>query len=296
MRKYSLALVLFGWAAIAGADELRIADGSSSGIYQQVTKEIAQICGSAVTVTEVPGSGAIENLDKLLGNEVNAAFMHADVLFYRSRIDDLSSLKTLLALFPEDVHFVAMNRPYKSGSWTELAQSGRNLSAITDLNGLPVGAAGGGYITANVIRLQGEIPYTVVRFESGKDVLTALLDGKIAAAVFVGAAPLPNLKDLGPDYKLLEIGESTAERLKSVYRRSTVTYIKMHPSPVPTVAADCLLVTRDYKTPKIVQSLKAFRQAVYSHIDELKETPGYHKAWQKVDLQNHGKWEWYNPR
>jgi TRAP-type uncharacterized transport system substrate-binding protein len=173
-----------------------------------------------------------------------------------------------------------------------VAQRGKVLESLADLEGFPVGAAGGGFITANVIRLQSEVAYTVVRFESGKDVLAALDDGKIAAAIFVGAAPLPNLKDLGSEYKVLTIGETAADKLKSVYRRTTVSYPKMNPSPVPTVAAECLMVTREYKTPKFVQTLKDFRECFYAHLDELKETPGTHRAWQKVESSNHGKWTW----
>jgi hypothetical protein len=54
-----------------------------------------------------------------------------------------------------------------------------------------------------------------------------------------------------------------------------------------------LLITREYKTPKFVAALRKFRQCFFDNLDELKETPGTHKAWQKVDPANHGRWPWY---
>lgn len=295
MKKWFAVLALL-FVVPVGAQELKIADGSSSGTYQQMVKEVVGVCGDAVSIVEVPASGAVENLDKLIGNEANAAFMHSDVIYFRSQREDLGNLKTLLALFREDVHFVVLNRPYKQGGWKSYASQGADLETVSDLKDLTIGAAGGGYITANVIRLQAEIPYTVQQFDSGKEVLSALASGRIAAAVFVGASPLPNLKDLGKEYKLLSFGESTIAKLKAVYRPTTITYTKMSPSAVPSVATDALLVTREYKTPKMQGVLRKFRSCFYSKLDELKETPGTHKAWQQVEASNHGKWAWYDLR
>lgn len=300
MKKLMVVIGLL-WAVSASAEEIKIANGSSSGIYDQITKEIQQqlvASGSDLVLTSVASSGAIENLDKLIGNEAGLAFMHSDVLFYRSKIDDLTNLKTLLALFPEDVNIIALNQPYKPESKFKMVNLNRgiNLETISDLEGLPVGAAGGGYVTANVIRLQSEIGYKVIRFDKGSQVLDALKNGQIAAAIFVGPAPLPNLSNLDGNYKLLSINDSVADKLKSVYKKSSITYIKINPNPVQTVAADDLLVTRNYKSKKMIDALLKLRKAVQDNINDLQETTGFHKAWQKVDINNQGKWDWYNPQ
>lgn len=295
-KKYWLWALLIAVPSLSQAQELKIADGSSSGTYQDFVKQIVSVCGTTIHVVEIPSTGAVDNLDKVINNDANAAFLHSDVIWNRNQRapEDVANIKTLLALFKEDVHFVALNKPYKEGGWKSMGSSGANLDSINDLKDLSVGAAGGGFITANVIRLQSEITYKVVSFESGKDVMAALNNGTIAAAVFVGAAPLPNLKDLGKDYKILSISESTRDKLKSVYRPTTITYTKMSPTAVQSVAADSLLVSRVYKTPKFSQALQAFRSCFYRNLDELKETPGTHKAWQQVDQSNHGKWNWYD--
>ena len=307
MKHYSLLLVaLAASVATASAQALisptpapvtfLVADGSSSGTYAQFLKELSGATADTINFQEVKSSGAVENLDKLINNQCMAAFMHSDVLQFRAQSTDLSKFKTLLALFSEDVHFLALTQSKKTvgGNLVGWGKSALNLTSVEDLGhpGLKVGAAGGGYITAQVIRLQAQLPYDIEQYQSGSDVLNALASGEIDAAVFVGAAPLPNLANLGPEVKLLPMGSITVERLKSIYHPATITYTKMRPDPVSTVAADCLFVAREYKTPKFRSALAAFRASFLSHLDELKETPGNHPKWSEVDATNHGKWSW----
>ncbi len=84
--------------------------------------------------------------------------------------------------------------------------------------------------------------------------------------------------NLDGNYKLLSVGENTASKLKSVYKQTTISYTKMNSEPVHTIAADCVFVARVYKTPKFIAMLKNFRHCFYNHLDEIKETPGMHKA------------------
>lgn len=295
MRKFVVFAVLALSSAIYAQQELAVADGSSSKTYETIFAEMMKVtvCPE-ITLTEVKSTGALDNLDKVISNEANACFVHSDVLAYRAKTEDLSNLKTLLALFSEDVHFVALMKPFNmGGGLAGIGAKSRVLNQLSDLEGLNVGAAGGGFITANVVRIQSETAYKVIQFNSGSEVLAALSSGQIAAAVFVGAAPLPNLKTLGAGYRILTIGDVAMSKMKSVYHRSTVTYMNMGGAPVQTMAADCLLITRVYKTQKFVDALKAFRTAFCNSLGELQETRGTHKAWQQVSCENHGNWSWY---
>lgn len=297
MKRLSAMLVAFCFVASVcfaqeGPVRLKIAAGSSSGIYEQFLKEIQQQVSSIVVLEPVPSHNATENFDNLVGNNVNLAFMHSDVLFYNASLQDLSHIKTLLALFPEDVNIVTLNRPYKLPKKNIMDLNPRtvNIETISDLSGLPIGTAGGGFITTNVIKAQGGIDWEIIRFDNGAQALAALREGNVAAVVLVGAAPIPAFKDLGPDYKLVTVNDSVADRLKQVYRRDTITYNSISSLPVQTIAADCLLVTRNYKSQKNITALLKLRQAVYTALDDLKETTGYHKAWQKVEPNMKGKW------
>jgi uncharacterized protein len=292
----TLAMVL-ALSLTAVAQEFLVADGSSSGTYKQfLTQIIAATSDSGIVFKEVDSHGAVENLSLLIDNKVMGAFMHSDVIYHRSKNEPTANLEkkfqTLLALFPEDVHFLALaESKRKTGGTFGYGAKPVVIKSIDDLNGLNVGAAGGGWITANIVKLLSDIPYVVLpTFNSGGDVLAALNSGAIDAAVFVGAAPLPNLENLGPQYKLLPIEGRTADKLKVQYAPTSVTYTKMNPNPVPTVAAQCLFVSKVYKSAKMVNTLTTFRNSFLAKLDEIKETPGNHAKWQAVDPEIHGPW------
>ncbi len=210
-----------------------MADGSSSGTYEQFLQQIEAELNGAVVFKRVQSSGAIQNLDLLINNVVSVAFMHSDVLAFRSKSTDMTHFKTLLALFSEDVQFLALSQP-KSNGWSFTKPAPYNT--IEDLKGKKVGAAGGGVITANVIRNSllsaGSTTYTVVEFSSGGDALNALANGDVDAVEFTGAAPLPNLQKLNSDYKILSIPDNVAHQLSDIYHPATVTYVNMRPDAV----------------------------------------------------------------
>ena len=156
------------------------------------------------------------------------------------------------------------------------------LNTIEDLKDLNVGAAGGGAISAQVIKLETDIPYHFIEYKTGDEVFAALNNGDIDAAVFVGGAPLANLENLGPEYQILSIPSGDVDKLKQVYHPATVTYTNMRPDSVDTVAADCVLVGRVYKTPKFVNALATLRSVVDAKLTEIQETTGSHPKWQEV--------------
>ncbi len=108
----------------------------------------------------------------------------------------------------------------------------------------------------------------------------------------MGGAPLANLEKLGPTYRLISIPSEVAKKLNLTYHETTVTYVKMNPEAVPTLAVECLLVSKVYKSPKFVNALSLFRKTFYEKLTELQETPGNHPKWAQVAEGNHGKWQW----
>jgi len=69
-------------------------------------KELSNACGTEVPLVEVNSTGSMENVNNLVGNQVNAAFVQSDVLYLRARTEELGNVKTLLALHSEQVHIV----------------------------------------------------------------------------------------------------------------------------------------------------------------------------------------------
>lgn len=283
------------WAAGAHAQTLKVATGSAKLTYSTLFKEMTQFCGTSVSMTEVNSGGSMDNIDRLVGNEVNAGFVQSDVLWLRARTEDLSNVKTLLALHNEQIHLIARaGAGVKTGGVMGLGGKVHEFTDLASLAGQTIAAAGGSAVTAQVIRLQSEVPFTVLQKANNDEVLKALANGEASAALIVAGAPTPLVANLGPDFKLLAISGAVAERLKGVYRPARLSYSKMGAAGVPTVATDALFVTREYKTERMTSALGSFRGCVQSKLDEIKETTGTHPAWQAVVADNKGKWVWYD--
>ncbi len=282
-------------APTPGVTVLKIAAGSTSGIYEEFEKEMQAVIGDSVQLVPVDSHSATQNLDHLMGNDVNLAFMTADVLFFRKAVDDTSNLRTLLVLFPEDINIVTLNQPYKlpKSSLLDFSNKMVDIQTISDLDGLPLGTAGGGFITCNIVKQQARLNFDIHKFQSGADALSALRQGEVAAVLLVGAAPLPALKDLGSDYRLVSVPDNIVVALSNVYKKHNVTYNNISSIPVQTVSAPCLVVTRNYKSKKNIAALLRVRQAVINGLPDLQETTGNHKAWQLVDPTDHGTFPWF---
>lgn len=296
MKKVFISLALAAAALLPAAQaQMRVATGKAGDTYSSMLRQLNARCSGDVAIMEVPSAGSNDNINQLVGNQVNAAFTQSDVLWLRARTEDLADVKTLLALHPEQVHIVARTSSgIKEGGTLGYGAKEVVFNDITSLAGRKVGAAGGSLITAQVIRLQSEIPFQVVQLDTGDAVLQALASGQIAAAVFVGGAPLGTVSKLGPDHKLLPIPAPVVEKLKGVYRPARLNYQRMNAAGVATVATDALFVTRQYKTPKMTSGLAKLRSCALSSVDELKETTGTHPAWRYVEPSNKGKWAWYD--
>lgn len=294
MKTILIGLSIAAISALANAQQLQVATGKAGDTYSTMLKQLAQRCGSSVAIIEHPSAGSNDNINQLVGNQVNAAFVQSDVLWLRARTEDLGNVKTLLALHPEQVHIVAKAQSgLKSGGVLGIGGSEVVLSDITALSGRRVGAAGGSLVTAQVIRLQSEIPFRTMPYDRGDDVLAALDKGDIEAAIFVGGAPLGTISKLGPQYKLLPVPAPVLEKLKGVYHPARLNYQKMGATGVATVATDALFVTREYKTPRMTEGLAKLRTCAFQSIDELRETTGTHPAWQSVKAESKGKWPYY---
>lgn len=276
--------------------QLIVSTGSATGTYSRMFKEFQGACKDQIMMIEKPSTGSVENMDRILDNEVNAAIVQTDVLFHRSRNQDLGSIKTLFALHPEEVHLVSPAvSPIKEGGVAGLGSKPIQLTDITSLGGRTVAAWGGSFITAQVIRLQSEIPFNVVEMQNFKDAKAALDAGKVAAILMVGGQPMADISNLGRDYKLLGFPEQVVSKLKNVYVPARLNYsgLGVGGQGVQTIATEALFVTRAYKMPKYVESVSALRACFNAKVDELGETIGTHKKWAAVKTGNTGKWSYY---
>jgi TRAP-type uncharacterized transport system substrate-binding protein len=294
MKRIVAMALAFAMAYGAQAQQIKVATGAQKGTYATMFKELNGVCANDVPMLETNTNGSNSNIDLLVGNQVNAAFTQTDVLYFRARTEDLGNVKTLVALHPEEVHIVALAQGLKKeGGTLGFGSKAPVLTQIGDLNGRVVGAAGGSYTTAQVIRLQSEVNFTVQQYDDNDKLMAALNKGEVDAALMVGGAPLPVVNALTPAHRLVAIPDAVQQKLKAVYRPARLSYNKMGAAGVATVATDAIFVTREYKTAKMTDALGRFRACALSKIDELKETTGTHPKWQAVDVANKGKWAYY---
>jgi TRAP-type uncharacterized transport system substrate-binding protein len=306
MKKQILGFVFAVVAALAiapvhaqNAQHLIVADSSSSGTYAKMLAEIKDVCQTDdFIIDEAPKhGGATDNLDALKNNRVSAAFLHSDVIFAAAMSDpSYKELKTLVALYPEEIHIVTLRTSItKAAGLTNYFSKPVQFNSLSDLSGYNVGAAGGGVITARILTGQGEGHFNVIDLQEGKNVIPALQSGQIQAAIFVGGSPLDNITALnGNEFKLIPIGDSISSRVQSVYRPATINYPNLQSGPIKTMAPVATLVTRKYTRPQMIAPQAAFRACFYAHLDDLKETPGKHPKWALVDPNDHGVWDWYD--
>jgi TRAP-type uncharacterized transport system substrate-binding protein len=293
--KYWLLAIITALSMSVQSQTLKVATGSAKGTYAAMFKELTQVCGTEVVMIEVPSTGSMDNINQLVGNQVNAAFVQSDVLYLRAQTEELGNVKTLLSLHNEAVHIVAMaHSGVKEGGTMGIGAKEVVFDDLSSLANRRVGASGGSFVTAQVIRLQSQVPFNVTQYETNDLALKALLERQLDAVIMVGGAPLGSVAALSTAYKLLPIPTAMAERLKGVYRTARLNYPKMGAAGVPTVATDALFVTREYKTAKMTDALAKFRACALTKVEELKETTGTHPAWQAVDVANKGKWPWYD--
>lgn len=300
MKNFIATMFLVALSTVALADDngssITIAADSSSGTYAKMLGEIIGVCSDDnFNISQARGvtGGAPGNLDALVNNKAQAAFLHSDVYFANAQADSsYAKFQTLVALYPEPIHVFALTE--SKTSKTETFSFGKaQFNSLADVRGYKVGAAGGGVYTARILQGQGEGGFQVVAYDSGDQVIAALKNGDIAAAIFVGAAPLPNVaKFARGEIKLLPIGESIASRVSGVYRTVTINYPGITNGPLKTLAPVATLLTRKYSTPAKVLAQKHFRDCFLSHIAELQDNGS--PNWQQVDANDHGVLPWYD--
>lgn len=292
-------IAMFSMAAlvseVASAQTLKISTGGPGATYSRMVKELSNVCSTQIPLIEMNSSGSTQNIDRLTGNEVNAAIVQTDVLFYRAQNEDLKDIKTLVSFHPEEIHLVTLTESKeKSGGTLGFGAKTVELNTVGDLAGRVVAAAGGSYVTAQVIRLQTEINFTVLEVANAEEALKAVSMGKASAALLVGGQPLGQVAALDRNFKLMNFPEAVVAKLKNVYSPAKLNYSKINAKGVSTISTNALFVVRNYKSPKFVEGINKLRECIVTNVPEMAETTGLHAAWSKVDLNNQGKWAYYN--
>lgn len=272
-------------AQTAAPFTLPVSTGVPQGTYASMFKDLAEVCGTAagLALVDRPASGSSESIDRLLHNEVAAAFVQTDVLHARRTTEDLGRIRALVALHPEPIHLLALSAPLVEGG--VLGIGGRDVvfQTLGDLGKRRVGAWGGGLVTARLVQLQAEVDFRITEFNGPEDALQALRARRIDAVLAVGGAPLAWMAKLDRSIKLLAVPDPWASRLRHVYRPARLSYSHLGAQGVPTIATEAVLAVREVRSAAAAAPLLRLRSCLQQQLDPLRDTVGRHSAWGQVE-------------
>jgi TRAP-type uncharacterized transport system substrate-binding protein len=279
-------------AAAQGPTPIPVSTGLPQGTYAVMFKDLAEVCGAAagLSLVEKPASGSDESLDRLLRNEVSAAFVQTDVLHARRTTEDLGGVRALVALHPEPIHLLALTAPMVEGGVLGLGGRDVPFNTLGDLAKRRVGVWGGAVVTARLVQLQAEVDYRITEFNGPEDALQALRARRIDAVLAVGGAPLAWMRELDRSVKLLSVPEPWAGKLRHVYRPAKLSYSHLGAQGVATVATEAVLAVRDVRSAAAAAPLLKLRTCLQQQLDPLRDTVGHHSAWSQVEAGSVPHW------
>lgn len=303
------ALGFIAWGSFLGcraahAQELIVATGNlKSGTYSQMFTELNKYCQPStigIMIKQRETTGSVENLSLLLGNKVNAAWLQSDLLFMARAMDRSKTepIKTIVGLHPEEVHIVARADTKKEGGYGigsfKVGGTTVTYNTLNDLKGRPIGAVGGSVVTAKLISQMAGLDFNVIEYANNEALKAAIIANEVDAAVIVGGAPHALVASLSRQFRLIPIGQDTAEKLKDVYQYgSKLSYDNLGQAGVPTVATQALFVTRRYESAKMTATFAKLRKCFKDNLGDIKDALGTHAKWQDVQAANDGKWPLY---
>jgi TRAP-type uncharacterized transport system substrate-binding protein len=296
MKKLLSLLALVSLSSLLYAqDSLKFSTGSEAGTYNKELIQLQAQCANP-TIVGVTSDGSNTNIDRLVQNEIHGAFVQSDVLFWRKRTENLNNVKTLFSLHNEQVHFVALvqSKTRKVGGTMGFGGDPLSLTKVSELKGLTVGAVGGSFTTAQIIRFQSEVAYNSVQYDNAASLKKALDSGQVDVALFVGGAPLTDVASLDPNYRLLNVDEQLQKKLAGVYTPDVLNYSKMKMHGVATISTKALVVVREARDPELKAKFAALRNCFTAKLPKIQSTLGTHAAWQNIDAADQGLWTYYD--
>ena len=294
-RRRNLQLVLLALLAVGAAvwiafqvlqplppRTIVIASGVEEGLYHRhALRYVTWLREHGVRVVERKTSGAAENYRLLLDpkSKVDVAFMQGGV-----------------ATFPEADRLVMLASLYVEPLWLFYRADGA-LARATSLVGarISIGIPGSGtrafvapLLTANGVTTEN----STLLETGGKEALRQLRDGEIDAALFVGGADSPLIREalFDPAIKLMSLGRADAYARRYGYisrltlPAGTIDLARnLPPSDVATIGTKAMLAARDDLHPAIINLLIDAAREIHGG-QGVFETAGEFPGTARVDL------------
>ena len=261
-----------GSGSSAPAGELRIASGSTSGVYNAFAVLLAEHLHESdhrLRVSVQTSTGSIQNLQRLAAGTADCAVTAADAA--------TSAVHGSAPVFSRPVGLVAIARIYDD--YVQLvARRGSGIASVADLRGkrVSLGAPGSGVelIADRVLSASGLPRASLHAAALGlNDSLAALRSGTIDAVFWSGGLPTAAIATQvrSGEAKLVPLGGSLAATLTAkypaAYRSATIPTSRYGlGAPIATLAVPNFVVCRPSIDPAVTRLLTATIFAAQSEI------------------------------
>ena len=275
--------------------------GAKNGsTYSTMLGELASACSQEISIKERTTTGGVENLSLVKENQVPLAIVPFDllVLAKRENATSVASIKTIVSMHQEEVHFVARSDEKVEGGRTILGRTFGGETVVfnraEDLANRPVGAVGGAVKTAEILSDLLRLKFTVKPFPTNDALKSALEQGQVDAAIFVAGQPQSLVAKLSGDrFKLLPL-RGNADTA-AVYTATKLEYKNLNGGrPVDSVSSPALLVARTFRSKDMLNNLAVLRSCFLENLANIQDKPMTHPSWQTVKGEDKGRWEWYD--
>ncbi len=299
---FFFALILVVTTTLSFALDIEIATGDINGSYSRYIKEMAEVCNNdAYTFKIRTTKGSPFNLDLILANEVPGGIAQLDVGDLYRNTKDLSNIKILIPLFPEQVHFITRagitkkqlasvkGIDIKIGGWTPGA-SENPVRTVSDIVGMKIAAIGGSAYTARMM-MHPNVGNLLITLDdtpnSNKEIVDGILSGIYDVGILVTAYPagvLDEYKATQNKLQLLPIDDALMGRISKFYpMKDSLSYQLMRNSVnVTTVQVMSALLVPNYTKGPYADAFSYMRDCIQGNAEMMASTPRKHLAWSYI--------------
>lgn len=278
-----------------------IGTGQPGGTYDVMSKELMGMCAKGNTFGLTNTDGTIANIDGILSNQLDAGIGQEDSLFLKKSTNpDVRQLKTLFTLAPEEVHVFVLKNTGLFGKKSVLGVSMQGdpitFTSADQLSGYKIAAWGGSRDTARLVGAKAGINWEIVPAANLGDALKKLNSHEVQGILAVAGAPVQNFQEVPQgNVKLVGFSDNAIMKLVDVYNGGAIlNYSNLDAEGVKTVSTNAILFTREYTDPEMLHDLAEFRACFQQAAPKLKDMRGKHKKWRSVNVNEKGKWTWYD--
>ncbi len=276
-------------AATSGEDSscVRVATGPAGKPYARMFADMRAVCGTTVSLCQVPSEGGLENLSVLAGHQADLGLVQLDVLEkMKSGGDEVASLQAVLALHDNLLHILALSEgslvDVKYVLGVAVPQTGRKvvIRKFSELRGLRVAAVGSAQLTVRSLEAQTGLGLAIEDVNTDEQAQVKLRTGAVQAILTLGGWPTQVIRDLRSDAGLVLADFDVNSR--PPYRIVKRSYHNLAAYNLSFLAVPNLLVTRPFKPAGVYGRRVAELQACLTkHLDELQEG-NYSPGWKEI--------------